>query len=201
MATFIEKRAIITNEHGEQPLWKGYQGAAKTTRSSNQVRTQPTMGNLFTHLAQKTNAQNIIEFGTAFGVSGMYFLAGLKANQKGKLYTFDPNDIWAHLANENLKRINHPYQLTIGTFEENIARVLPQGDKIDIAFVDAIHTREFVMPQLEIVIQYSRPGTLIILDDINFSEDMVQCWRDVSQDNRFSSAVTVGDRVGVVELR
>lgn len=200
LATFIEKRAIITNEQGEQPLWNGYQGAAKATRSSNQVRTQPTMGNLFTHLAQKTKANNVIEFGTAFGVSGMYFLAGLKANGSGQLLTFDPNEIWAKLADDNLQQIGHSYTLTIGTFEDNIDRVLPQGQHIDLAFIDAIHTQEFVLPQLEIVLKHSRPGTIIVLDDINFSKDMEACWQKVSHDSRFRSAVTVGDRVGIVEV-
>jgi predicted O-methyltransferase YrrM len=78
--------------------------------------------------------------------------------------------------------------------------VLPKGQHIDIAFIDAIHTQEFVLPQLEIVLQYSKPGSIIILDDINFSKDMEECWRKVSTDSRFRSAVTVGDRVGIVEL-
>jgi predicted O-methyltransferase YrrM len=200
MASLIEKRAIITNAQGEQPLWNGYKAASKTTRSSNQVRTQPTMGNLFTHIVQRKKAENVIEFGTAFGVSGMYFLAGLKANNYGQLLTFDPNNVWAKLADENLKQIGHPYKLTIGTFEDNIDQVLPKGQNIDVAFIDAIHTQEFVLPQLEIVLRHSRPGTIIILDDINFSSDMVDCWNKVSHDPRFKSAVTVGDRVGIVEL-
>jgi predicted O-methyltransferase YrrM len=200
LARLIEQRAIFTNEQGEQPLWNGYKSAAKTTRSSNQVRTQPTMGNLFTHLVKCKRAENVIEFGTAFGVSGMYFLAGLKDNNFGQLLTFDPNDVWAKLANENLKQIGHPYKLTIGTFEDNIDKVLPKDQHIDVAFIDAIHTQEFVLPQLETLLKYSKPGTIIILDDINFSKDMEECWRKVSRDSRFKSAVTVGDRVGIVEM-
>jgi predicted O-methyltransferase YrrM len=91
--------------------------------------------------------------------------------------------------------------LTIGTFEENIGQVLPAGKKIDLAFIDAIHTREFVMPQMEIVLKYSQPGTIIIFDDINFSQNMRDCWEDVARDSRFSASVTCGDRVGVVEVK
>jgi predicted O-methyltransferase YrrM len=69
-----------------------------------------------------------------------------------------------------------------------------------LAFIDAIHTQEFVLPQLEIVLKHSRPGTIIVLDDINFSKDMEACWQKVSHDSRFRSAVTVGDRVGIVEV-
>ncbi len=198
--TLIEKRAILTNAQGEKPLWEGYQGAAKTTRSSNQVRTQPSMGNLFTHLVTLKKPQYAVEFGTAFGISGMYFLAGMEMNQQGQLLTFDPNDVWANLAKDNLSKISQRYQLTIGTFEENIEKVLPSGGSIDLAFIDAIHTREFVIPQMEIVLKYSQPGTIIIFDDINFSQNMRECWNDVAKDSRFSATVSCGDRVGVVEV-
>ena len=131
--TLIEKRAILTNEQGEKPLWEGYQGATKTTRSSNQVRTQPSTGNLFTHLVTLKKPQFAVEFGTAFGISGMYFLAGMEQVKQGQLLTFDPNDIWAKLAKENLEQISPRFQLTIGTFEENIGQVLPGGASIDLA--------------------------------------------------------------------
>lgn len=200
-STTIEKRAQLTNTAGAQPLWEGYKGATNNTRSSDQVRTQPSMGNLFTHLVTLKKPKFAVEFGTAFGISGMYFLAGMEQVQQGQLLTFDPNDVWAKLANDNLQHISPRYQLTIGTFEENIEKVLPAGKKIDLAFIDAIHTREFVMPQMEIVLKHSQPGTIIIFDDINFSQNMRECWNDVARDSRFSASVACGDRVGIVEVK
>ena len=197
----IEKRAQLTNAAGAQPLWDGYKGATNKTRSSDQVRTQPSMGNLFTHLVTLKKPEFAVEFGTAFGISGMYFLAGMEQVKQGQLLTFDPNDVWAKLAKENLEQISPRFQLTIGTFEEHIGQVLPAGKKIDLAFIDAIHTREFVMPQMEIVLKYSQPGTIIIFDDINFSQNMRDCWEDVARDSGFSASVTCGDRVGVVQVK
>ena len=40
----------------------------------------------------------IVEFGSGFGVSGMYFAAGLEDNQSGHLYSFEINDEWADVA-------------------------------------------------------------------------------------------------------
>jgi hypothetical protein len=57
------------------------------------------------------------------------------------------------------------------------------------------------MPQLEIVLKYSKSGTIIIFDDINFSQNMRDCWNDVAKDSRFSATVSCGDRVGVVEVK
>lgn len=199
----IEKIAEQTNRKGNQPLWEGYVGnnIGGSSRMPNTVRSVPAIGNLFAYLVKNIKPEIIVEFGTAFGVSGMYFLAGLNSNKKGSLLTFDPNKVWAELAKENLSQISDRFKLTIGTFEENIDKMLLDNQYIDIAFIDAIHTKEFVIPQLEIVLSKSKKGTIIILDDINFSVDMKDCWKEVSNDDRFVSSLSFGDRVGVLELK
>jgi predicted O-methyltransferase YrrM len=199
----IEKLAEKTNKKGNQPLWEGYgsNNIGGSTRTPNMVRTDPEIGRIYTYLVQSIKPDIIVEFGTAFGVSGMYFLAGIKSNKKGQLLTFDPNTIWIKLAKENLSQISNQFILTNGTFEDNVDSVLSEDNYIDIAFIDAIHTKEFVLPQLEIVISKSRKGTIIILDDINFSVEMSQFWEEVSVDQRFISSMKLNDRVGFLELK
>lgn len=199
----IESLAQETNRLGAQPLWEGYQenNLGGATREPDNVRTAPAIGNFYSHLVQQRRPQTIVEFGTAFGVSGMYFLAGLKANGAGRLLTFEPNEIWAGLAQKNLSRISDRFQLTVGTFEEHIDRVLPAGEKIDLAFIDAIHTKEFVLPQLELVLERCSAKALIILDDLEFSDSMRECWQEVSTDSRFSASAVLCRGVGIVELK
>lgn len=201
----IEKIAAETNQLGPQPLWDGYftkdpENKRGSTRMADEVRTKASMGDLYTDLVVRRRPEVIVEFGTAFGVSGMYFLAGVEMNKKGRLLTFDPNKTWAEIANANLARISDRFALTVGTFEDNIDEELAENEKIDLAFVDAIHTSEFVLPQLEIVMKRVSPKALIILDDINFSEDMKNCWEQVSKDERFSASASFGNRVGILEL-
>ena len=199
----IESLALETDRVGPQPLWSGYgsNNLRGPTRIPREVRTTRLMGNFYTNLVKKRTPQIVVEFGTAFGVSGMYFLAGLEANREGVLLTFEPNDIWAELAKKNLTQISSRFNLTMGTFEENIERCLGTDETIDIAFIDAIHTREFVIPQLNIVVERSSPKALIILDDINFSQSMKDCWAEVSTDRRFSASMVLGNRVGLLELK
>jgi len=199
----IEKLSEQTNQLGVQPLWEGYAGnnVGGLTRAPDDVRTVASMGNLYTFLVQKCKPNIIVEFGTAFGVSGMYFLAGIESNGTGKLLTFEPNDVWAKLAKNNLYQISHRFDCILGTFEVNIDSSLPQGQCIDMAFIDAIHTKEFVIPQLEIVVAKSSSGAIIILDDINFSDNMRECWKEVSTDSRFSASAELGERVGILELK
>ncbi len=199
----IEKIAQQTNQLGQQPLWSGYEGyniRGGSTRAPNNVRTSAKFGNLYTYLVQKNKPNIIVEFGTAFGVSGMYFLAGLESNNQGQLLTFEPNDIWRKTAEQNLSKIGSRFNSILGTFEEKIDYNLPENQSIDIAFIDGIHSKEFVIPQLEIIMDKASERAIIILNDINFSDSMKDCWSEVSKDPRFSSSVDLGGRVGILEI-
>jgi predicted O-methyltransferase YrrM len=200
----IESLARETNALGPQPLWEGYAAndanAGGSTRTPDKVRTAAAIGDLFTSLVIQRRPRTVVEFGAAFGVSGMYFLAGLEANGAGTLLTFEPNRTWARRAENNLKSIGNKFTLTVGTFEDHIDACLAPGQRIDLAFIDAIHTKQFVIPQLELVLARSSSKALVILDDIDFSPDMRECWREAAADGRFSSALELGNRAGVLEL-
>ncbi|MBL3654497.1 O-methyltransferase [Fulvivirga sediminis] len=198
----IERYAQLTNQKGPQPIWEGYKQNNKglPTRCSNDVRTEATIGRFFTYLVEEKKPNTIVEIGTAFGVSGMYFLAGLNKNNHGKLLTFDPNKVWTDLARENLSKISDRFELTVGTFEDHIDAKLSKNECIDIAFIDAIHTKQFVVPQLELVLSRAKKGSIIILDDINFSENMSSCWHEISLDPRFICSAKLNNRVGLVEV-
>jgi len=200
----INQRLEETQNLGRQPLWKeyfdikDYPRLDDLERSAKEVSTYGALGNFYTWLVTAKKPRTIVEFGTAFGVSGMYFLSGLKANDIGRLYTFEPNEIWAKMAQENLCAVDTRFTLTVGTFEDNMNSVLGKT-KIDLAFIDAIHTSEFVVPQFNLVADKLSKGGLIILDDIDFSDDMRSCWQKIVSDDRVKAAVNLG-RVGIVEL-
>ena len=199
----IEEIARTTNSLGQQELWEGY-GADNdrgATRTPNQVRNTPVYGNLFTHLVVQKKVKTVVEFGAAFGVSGMHFLAGLMQNKSGRLLSFEPNESWSAIAESNLKKIGDRFTLTVGTFEDNVESVLGTDGQIDLALIDAIHTKEFVIPQLEIVLSYCHSGSIIIFDDVDFSDEMRECWDEVANYPIFSSSVRLGERVGLAEVR
>ena len=197
----IERLADLANTLGPQPLWSGYPPQGRgPTRQANDVRTARAMGEFYTRLVERRRPDVVVEFGAAFGVSGMYWLAGIEANCAGELLSFEPNAVWARVARENLARIGTRFQLTVGTFEEQVDAVLSAGRRIDLAFIDAIHTPEFVIPQLELVVARASPGALIVLDDVNFSAAMSDCWERIARYRRFVASARLGRRVGIVEL-
>ena len=203
----IEERASQTQSAGEQPLWEGYRSVRRGERpawgsgkrSSNQVRTRSETGACYYRLMRALKPQVMVEIGTAFGVSGMFWLSGIEANGAGCLFTFDPNAVWRDLALENLSKISSRFVSTQGTFEEKFESVLPVDVPIDGAFIDGIHTAEFVYPQVELIKGRLRTGGVLVLDDIRFAPDMLECWQDLSTRSDVVASLELGRRVGVIE--
>jgi predicted O-methyltransferase YrrM len=203
LASKIETLAARTDDLGYRPLWNGYPPSSFTqgaTRRSAQVRADRILGNFYASLAELRQPPVVVEIGTAFGVSGMYWLAGLGVNPAGHLFTFEPNLEWAAIARRNLAEISNRFTLVNGIFEDHVVSSLKAGDDIDIALIDAIHASEYVLPQLDLVIENAAPGCIIILDDISFSGDMQSCWHRVATDQRFVASMEFGGRIGIVEL-
>jgi len=201
----LEATIEETNDLGRLPLWDDYKKVPdygrpignNPKRKMNEVRTRSRFCRFYAWLAQTLEPDAIVEFGAAFGASGMYWLAGLSQANCGTLYSFEPNEIWHPIAKANFDRVSNRHLLTLGTFEENLD-VIKTG--VEIALIDAIHTRDFVMAQFELVRRISIPGALVLFDDINFSEDMHLCWDEIVQNPDWPGVWQLGGRVGVIEL-
>lgn len=202
----VSARAEQTRRLGARPLWEGYQEvkdyprATTGSRTSEQVQTSEDMGALYAWLVMNRKPEVIVEFGTAFGISGMFWLTGLEWAGGGKLMTYEPNEIWADIAEKNLAAISDRFTLTRGIFEELAAQTLA-ARSVDMAFIDAIHTSHFVYAQYDKLEPYLKRDALVLFDDIGFSPDMNQCWKDLAMRPEVTSSYELGSRVGLVELR
>ncbi|MBU2992198.1 class I SAM-dependent methyltransferase [Octadecabacter sp. 1_MG-2023] len=201
----IEDGIAKTNDLGKLPLWADYKKLKdygrpigdNPKRKMADVRTKADYCQFYAWLADVLQPEAILEFGAAFGASGMYWLAGLGQRQSGTLYSFEPNPVWHPIAEQNFNAISDRHLLTLGTFEDNLDVIKP---KVQISLIDAIHTRSFVDKQFELVRSVSAPGALVLFDDIHFSPDMKECWQHHARNPEFPGVWTLGSRVGVVEL-
>ena len=196
----IESAAQTTDSLGPQQLAAEY-GEAGGTRTPGVVRSSSYAGDLYAWLVQQRTPATVVEFGSAFGVSGMYFCTGLEATGGGHLYTFEINRDWADIAERNIRSISNRFTLTRGTFEDEVASVVRAP--IDLALVDGIHTYEFVTRQFDILKPRMSRGGLIAFDDIDFAKPgtrMHEAWTDIAGSNEIVAAVEIQGRLGLVEL-
>ncbi len=196
----IEAVARNTNSLGVQKLDLAY-GEVGGVRMPDDVRSSADLGDLYAWLVQQRRPATVVEFGSAFGVSGMYFASGLMAAGSGHLYSFEINREWADIAERNIRSIGNCLTLTRGTFEDHVEKVVP--GTIDLAFVDGIHTYEFVKAQFDALRPRMSSGGMIAFDDIDFKRPgsrMREAWEEIAADHRVAAAVEVNGRVGLVEL-
>jgi predicted O-methyltransferase YrrM len=195
----IEAAARATNELGPQKLAAEY-GEPDATRTPDLVRSSSQSGDLYAYLVQQRRPSHVIEFGAAFGVSGMYFVAALDAVWHGHLYTFELTREWADIAERNIRSISDCFTLTRGAFEDYVDVVPPP---IDLALVDGIHTYACVMRQFAILKPRMAPGGIIVFDDIDFKKRgarMREAWEEVAAHPDVVGAVEVRGRLGLAEL-
>lgn len=195
----IERRAHRTSNLGSFGLHEQY-GATGKNMNPDDVRCSQRIGRLYRWLTVTFKPEVIIEIGTAFGTSGMYWLAGLEENGSGELATFEMNEAWRQVAVQNLSRIGTRYKSVAGPFEDHWEEALG-GRRIGIALIDGIHTREWVMPQFERILSRLAPGGLIGFDDIDFSDEMKEVWASLAEHSSAVAAVEVNSHLGILEMK
>ena len=196
----IEAMAAATNALGPQRLAAEY-GEPGGQRTPAVVRSSSRFGDLYAWLVQQRRPATIVEFGAAFGVSGMYFTTGLEAARSGHLYSFEINREWADIAERNIRSVSDRFTLTRGAFEDRVADVVTGS--IDLAFVDAIHEYDFVLRQFAILEPRMTPNGLVLFDDIDFDKPgarMAEAWQAIAGRRGVVAAVEIGRRLGIVEL-
>ena len=164
-------------------------------------RSSADAGDLYSWLVQQRAPKTVVEFGSAFGVSGMYFAAGLEGAGAGHLYTFDINSGWADIAERNIRLISNRFTMTRGAFEDHVEMVVRAP--VDLALVDGIHTYEFVIRRYRILKPRMARGGIILLDDIDFPKPgarMREVWEEIAAERAVIAAAEIQNRLGLIEF-
>lgn len=127
----------------------------------------------------------MVELGTSLGISGMYLAAAVP---EGKLITLEGCPQIAAMARENFDRAGiRNAEIITGSFDDTLPQVLENLARVDFAYVDGNHTEEATWRYFSWFKHKSGPDTVLIFDDIHWSEGMKNAWHAICQD----PAVTV----------
>lgn len=129
------------------------------------IAVAPNQARLLQVLAQAVQARSILEIGTLGGYSTISLARGLPRN--GSLVTLEVNPATADVARENIARAGHADQVDIrvGPAVETLERLVDAGHPpFDLVFIDA--NKQQNPDYLRLALQLSRPGTLIICDNV-----------------------------------
>lgn len=127
------------------------------------IDVAPNQGKLLNLLAKMTGAKRILEIGTLGGYSTLWLARALPDGGKVITLEYEPNH--AEIAAQNIRRagLEHKVTLRVGAALDTLP-TLADAAPFDMIFIDADKRNN--PAYLEWAIRYSRPGTLIIGDNV-----------------------------------
>ena len=142
--------------------------------------------------------KNIVELGTSFGLTTAYLAA---ANGNAKVYTIEGIPSIAAIARKNFQQLNlYNTELLQGSFDLVLPAVLEKIKEVNFAFVDGNHRLEPTLRYFEWLLKHSNENTIMVFDDIHWSEEMELAWKKIGQDPTVTCTVDLFF-LGLVFLR
>lgn len=129
------------------------------------ISVTPNEGKLLMLLAQLRGARNILEIGTLGGHSTIWLARGLAPG--GTLITLEVDAKHAQVAQNNIADAGFADVVTVhvGPATDTLARLQAEGhEPFDLIFIDA--DKESYPQYLEWALRLSRPGTLLVADNV-----------------------------------
>ncbi len=155
-------------------------------------------GVLLSNMAAEFGGPFIVELGTSLGISAMYLAAGCPAKTvntvEGCLAVYE-------IAKENFKKagINNINVFT-GSFDEILPVILSSNNKPGLVFIDGNHRKKPVIDYFGMIAERSDSKSVIIIDDIYYSEEMEEAWNEIKRYEKVSVTIDIF-RMGLVFFR
>ena len=149
----------------------------------------PRYARMLFRLVNYLKPLTIVELGTSLGISALYQAAG---NSSAKVFTLEGCPETARIAQEIFNQF--PYykiELVVGAFENSLPILLEKIEKIDFLFVDGHHQLKPTLQYIEMCFPKLSEDAIIVVDDINWSDEMRQTWQQLIADKRFTLSINI----------
>lgn len=138
---------------------------ASATAGLPAISVSPNQGKLLQILAQIAGARSILEIGTLGGYSTIWLARGLRAG--GHLISLEVDPRHAEVARLNVSRagLQGAVEVRIGNALETMPQLSAERrGPFDFIFIDA--DKQNIPTYFEWALKLSRPGTLIVVDNV-----------------------------------
>lgn len=144
-------------------------------------------GQALHRLAAEFRPSTIIELGTSLGISGMYMASAIP---KGQLISLEGCPHIAALAQSTFQKNRFEHiEVRVGNFDETLPELLQRVDKVEFVYIDGNHTEEATLRYFSLLRDKAFEKTVLIFDDIHWSEGMKRAWEQIVADKSVSLTV------------
>lgn len=164
-----------------------------------EIQVSANQGKLLHILAAASGARRVLEIGTLGGYSTIWLARALPRD--GVLISLELREHHARVARRNIERagLSGRVEVRVGDARERLAELAGQGGVFDLIFIDADKTG---YPEyLEWSLRLSRPGTLILADNVIRGGAVLDAEDEVSRAvRRFNRVLAEDPRLSAVIL-
>lgn len=139
---------------------------------------KPKYARFLYRLVEFTKSKSILELGTSLGITTRYLSSG--AGLDGHVITIEGSPEIASLAKSHFDNWkNNEIELYEGDFMDILKSNDFKERKFDFVFIDGNHQRDAVLQYFDVIYSKLHGGSVVVIDDIHWSKDMMNCWKDL----------------------
>jgi predicted O-methyltransferase YrrM len=165
----------------------GVNGNRTVADIAKQSLKSPKQGQLFFRIANYFKARNVLELGTSLGITTSYLAS---SSSTLKCVSLEGCPETAKIACENFRKLGlKNIEVIVGNINITLEQVLDETDQLDLIFIDANHRSEAVLEYFKLCLPKIGKQTVLIIDDIYWSEDMENAWQVIKNHSRVASTI------------
>lgn len=151
-------------------------------------------------LVEYFKPKTILELGTSLGISTL-FMALAADSSETQIITFEGCPQIAEKAKENFEELEQEnIEIIIGNIDQTLPQSLASLPVLDFVFLDANHRYEPTLSYFNQILGKCHNDTIIILDDIHWSEGMEKAWKEIIKHEKVTVSIDLF-QVGLIFLR
>jgi predicted O-methyltransferase YrrM len=172
--------AIIQQVRGPGSTWESATSEQRATLLRDALLPIPRNGGQFIYaVARSISAARIVEFGTSFGVSTIYFAAALRDGGGGLVIGSELEATKVAKANQHVAEAGLSQYVDIRPGDA-LQTLRDTGGTIDLLFLDG--WKELYLDVLKLVTPNLLPGAVVLADDVNLFPDELAAYLDYVRD-------------------
>ncbi|MFM9008066.1 MAG: O-methyltransferase [Bacteroidota bacterium] len=147
----------------------------------------PRYARMLYRLVKALPAPSVLELGTSIGISSLYMaVAG------ARVITVEGCPQTSALAQSGFSRFPELNIVPINAeFDQAIGALLKKPEQFDLLFVDGHHQLEPTLNYINRCLPMLSDRAVVVVDDINWSDEMREAWSFLCKDPRFTLTVDV----------
>ena len=191
---YSDKKTYLFDTYGAGSKSKKTHTTIKSL--AQKASTKGKYWELLYRISKHYKSKNILELGTNFGLGTIAFKSG---NTSSFIQSIEGSKTLIEINRNNFNKLNYKnIEFIQSSFEDFFKQ---KNDRIyDLVFIDGDHIGKNLLINLNKTLQNCHNETLIIIDDIRWSADMLAAWEQIIADKRFHLTIDLF-KLGIVLLK